>query len=155
MKKKLIIITSILVIIIISIVSLLLLSNKTFYLEENYYSSNEMTEINIDKLNDLTNKKESFAVFLYQPSCIASTNFENVLNEFIEKNKISIYKLTFSSIKNTDIGKKIKYYPSFIIYNKGKMVDFLESDKDEDVEYYTSSEGFTKWFTNYVKLKDN
>lgn len=155
MKKKLIIILSVLVLLIISIVSLLLLSNKTFYLEENYYSSNEMTEINIDELNDLTKKKESFAVFLYQPSCIASTNFENVLNEFIEKNKISIYKLTFSSIKNTDIGKKIKYYPSFIIYNKGKMVDFLESDKDEDVEYYTSSEGFTKWFTNYVKLKDN
>ncbi|HAB66486.1 MAG TPA: hypothetical protein DCE23_03865, partial [Firmicutes bacterium] len=93
-------------------------------------------------------------VFLYQPSCIASADFESVLNEFINSNKISIYKLTFSSIKNTEIGEKIKYYPSFMIYNKGEMVDFLESDKDEDVEYYTSKDGFTKWFTKYVKLRE-
>ena len=35
------------------------------------------------------------------------------------------------------------------------MIDFLESNKDEDVNYYTSKEGFKKWFTKYVKLKND
>ena len=75
--------------------------------------------------------------------------------EFLEEEKISIYKIAFSDIKDTEIGKSVKFYPSFIIYNNGNMIDFLESNKDEDVNYYTSKEGFKKWFTKYVKLKND
>ena len=67
MKKKAVICLSILfVLIIITIV--ILLSNKgknTFYLEEKYYGTNNMTEIKIDELNQLIEKKESFAVFTH------------------------------------------------------------------------------------------
>ena len=131
-------------------------TNKTvekFYLESNYYGTSNMTGIEIDKVNQLIDKKESFAVFVYQPMCVTSSDFESVLSDFLKSNKISIYKIAFSDIKNTDIGKSIKYYPSFIIYNKGKIVDFLEADKDEDVARYTSKDDFEKWFTKYVKLR--
>lgn len=128
-------------------------NEKTFYLENNHYGTNNMIEISIDELEQLSNKKESFAVFVYQPMCVTSSDFESVLNAFLEEEKITIYKIAFSSIKDTEIGKSIKYYPSFIIYKKGKIIDFLEADKDEDVNYYTSKEGFKNWFTKYIKLK--
>lgn len=157
MKKKAVICLSILfVLIIITIV--ILLSNKgknTFYLEEKYYGANNMTEIKIDELNQLIEKKESFAVFIYQPMCATSSDFESVLSDFIKDKQINIYKIAFSNIKDTEIGKSVKYYPSFIIYNKGEIIDFLEANKDEDVSYYTSKDGFEEWFTKYIKLRDN
>lgn len=130
-------------------------NEETFYLENNYYGSSEVKEIEIDGLNALVGKKESFALFIYQPMCVTSSNFESILNEFLKDKGISIYKIAFSNIKNIELGKKIKYYPSFIIFNKGKIIDFLEADKDEDVDFYTSKEGFERWFTKYVKLKEN
>lgn len=156
MKKKIIIGFLVLTILVISIISMLFINKnvKTFYLDDDYYGSSEIIEIGKDELDDLINKKESFAVFVYQPMCVTSADFESVLYSFFENKKISIYKISFSSIKNTEIGDIIKYYPSFIIYNEGKMVDFLEADKDEDVEFYTSEKGFEKWFTKYVNLRD-
>ncbi|HAB66485.1 MAG TPA: hypothetical protein DCE23_03860, partial [Firmicutes bacterium] len=61
-----------LLIILVICVTFILSSNKdskTFYLEDSYYGESKMIELNIDELNDLIDKKESFAVFLYQPSC--------------------------------------------------------------------------------------
>lgn len=157
MKKKFII--SLIILISITFVTgIILLVNKkekTFYLENAYYGTNNITEINIDELNKLIDNKKSFALFVYQPMCITSSDFEDVLNDFLKDKQISIYKVAFSNIKDTKIGKQIKYYPSFIIYNKGKMIDFLEADKDSDVAYYTSKDGFASWFTKYVKIKDN
>lgn len=157
MKKKIIISLSIIFVLIIVSVIVLITNKeeKTFYLENNYYGTSKMTEIKTEELNELIDNKESFAVFVYQPMCITSNDFESVLFDFLNNNKINFYKIAFSNIKDTEIGKSIKYYPSFIIYNEGKMVDFLEADKDEDVEFYTSKDGFEKWFTKYVKLRDN
>ncbi len=156
MKKKVTISLLILFFISILIANILIINKKekVFYLENNYYGKNNMTEININELNKLIDNKESFVVFVYQPLCITSTNFESILKDFLEEKKISIYKIAFSNIKNTKIGKTIKYYPSFIIYNKGKMVDFLEANKDEDIKYYTSKKEFESWFTKYIKLKN-
>ncbi len=156
MKKKVTISLLILFFISILIANILIINKKekVFYLENNYYGKNNMTEININELNKLIDNKESFVVFVYQPLCITSTNFESILKDFLEEKKISIYKIAFSNIKNTKIGKTIKYYPSFIIYNKGKMVDFLEANKDEDIKYYTSKKEFESWFTKYIKFKN-
>ena len=156
MKKKVTISLLILFLISILIANILIINKKekVFYLENSYYGKNNMTEININELNKLIDNKESFAVFVYQPLCITSTNFESILKDFLEEKKISIYKIAFSNIKNTKIGKTIKYYPSFIIYNKGKMIDFLEANKDEDIKYYTSKKEFESWFTKYIKIKN-
>lgn len=159
MKKKVIISLATLFILAAIITIIIILTTtkneKPFYLESNYYGVNSITEIEVDELNGLIDNKESFAVFVYQPMCVTSSDFESVLKNFLEEEKISIYKIAFSKIKDTKIGESIKYYPSFIIYNKGEMVDFLEANKDEDVDYYTSKKGFEGWFTKYVKLRDN
>ena len=139
-------------IVITAVVILIVNKNKKpFYLDSNYYGIDSIKEIRIDELNRLIDNKKSFAIFIYQPKCITSFDFESVLNEFIEEEKISIYKIAFSDIKDTKIGKSIKY----LVYNKGRMVDFLRANKNEDVKYYLSKKGFKSWFTKYVKLKDD
>ena len=108
-NKKWLIICCFLIIIIIILFRTLQNKNKTFFLEDKYYEINDIAEIKIDELNDLINRKESFAVFIYQPMCITSSDFENILYRFLEENNIGIYKIAFSEIKDTEIGNLIKW----------------------------------------------
>lgn len=128
--------------------------NKTtsMYLEEKYYNNAEFINLDINTLNTLIDNKETFVIFIYQPLCYASNDFEKVLTEFINTNNISIYKLAYTDMKETNLKEKIQYYPSFIIYQKGKVVDYLDANSNDDLEYYKNINGFTKWFTKYIKL---
>ena len=152
MNKKLFIIPILLLIAIIIVIIKSLPDNK-FYLEDNYYGKSQIIEIDKDKLENLIDDKESFALFIYQPACVNSSNFEKVIKEFLEENSITIYMIAFSSIKETSLGENVKYYPSFAIYNKGKLIDNLEADKNDDLKYFESKKGFKEWFTSYVLLK--
>ena len=54
--------------------------------------------------------------------------------------------------KDTSIYETVKYFPSVIIYDKGKIVKYLRFDSDEDKDFYRSYDGFSKWFKANVKL---
>jgi len=124
-----------------------------FSLDEKYYENNEYINLDKDSLDTLIENKESFAVFIYQPLCTASYEFNKVLTEFSNIYQVSFYKIAFSDIKDTPISNYVKYYPSLIIYNKGKVVDYLDADNDKHTEYYKSVEDFAKWFSKYVNIE--
>ena len=154
MKKKIIICFAALILLIV--ICLLIFVNRPvekFYLEDKYYGNNNLTEIDIKTLNKLIDDKESFGLFIYEPSCVTSNEFNEVLVSFQEENNISFYKFPFSQINGTSLEKEIKYYPSFIIYKDGKIIDFLEADKDEDIKRYKNKNDFKNWFFSYVKSK--
>ena len=151
-KKKLLLVISVLILLSIIIFITFKVLNRNFYLDDKYYGNNEIYEIGIEEFNNLISNKESFGIFVYQPACTTSAEFEQVLYDFFKQNNMSIYKIKFSDIyEHTDF---LEFYPSFIIYKNGKMVDFLEADKDKDLKYYQSVDGFSEWFTKYVILKN-
>ena len=155
MKKKWLIISIVaLIIVVATIVVFLIFKNqsKIFSLESKYYNTGEKIEINISELEELINDKESFVVFVSQDMCLASSNFEVVINDFLEEYPITIYEINYSELKESDLGDFLEYYPSFVIYKNGKMVDFLDANADEDTDYYKTKEGFKNWFTQYVNL---
>ena len=155
MKKKWLIISIVaLIIVVAAIVVFLIFQNqsKIFSLESKYYNTGEKIEINISELEELISDKESFVVFVSQDMCLASSNFEVVINDFLEEYPITIYEINYSELKESDLGDFLEYYPSFVIYKNGKMVDFLDANADEDTDYYKTKEGFKNWFTQYVNL---
>lgn len=121
-----------------------------FKLEQEYYGQEEFIELNKDELNNLIDKEKTFAVFLFQPFCEAAANFNEVLKEFMSTNKLAIYKMQFKDIKGTELEKHVKYYPSLVIYKDGKLIDFLEADKDEDTKSFKYIDSFIEWFKQYV-----
>jgi len=129
-------------------------SDFMFYLEEKYYGDSVFNEIESNDLNNLINDKESFAIFIHQPFCSTSYEFNKILTKFAEENKISFYKMSFDEMKKTVMYENIKYYPSFAIYNNGKLIDFLEADSDEDLNRYKDMEEFKNWFNSYIQMKD-
>lgn len=160
MKKRVLIIIIPIVIILILIVVIIernfiqKTSDFMFYLEEKYYGDSVFNEIESNDLNNLINDKESFAIFIHQPFCSTSYEFNKILTKFAEENKISFYKMSFDEMKKTVMYENIKYYPSFAIYNNGKLIDFLEADSDEDLNRYKDMEEFKNWFNSYIQMKD-
>ena len=126
--------------------------NFIFYLEEKYYGDNNFLEIKNEELNELIDNKESFAIFIHKPFCSVSYEFNKILIEFLEKHKITFYKIDFSDIKKSYISNEIKYYPSFAIFYEGKLVDYLKADKDEDIKKYKNIESFEDWIKKYVTI---
>lgn len=124
-----------------------------FHLDSEYYQAKDFTTIQYNELTELIAKKKSFVVFVYQPMCAASADFEEVLDEFRTQNQVSIYKIAFSDIKDTEIGQKIQHYPSFAIFKQGTLVEYLDAEADEDTEYYQAADKFKEWFIKYISLK--
>jgi len=146
---------------IITLTITLLLSGCTkkeiepFLLTEKYYEKSEFIDLDAENLNTLIKNKENFAIFVYQPLCEASTTFNNVLTEFIDTYKMGIYKIEYKNIKKTPLEKHIKYYPSLVIYQNGKIIDFLEADKDEDTKSFKNLDDFINWFSKYVIINQD
>lgn len=125
----------------------------TFSLDKEYYQNNSFNELDKNTFDDLINNKKSFAMFIYQPLCTTSYEFNKILTEFANQYQISFYKMSFSDMKETELKEYIKYYPSLVIYYEGEIVDYLDTNSDSDSEYYKSVDGFKKWFSNYVSIQ--
>lgn len=145
--------------IIIGIVLLIMLlctacGNKTFMLEEKYYGESKFVEIDNEDYDKLISDKESFAIFIYQPLCAASSSFKEVLTEYSNTKGVVFYKMTQTKMKESKLGETLKYYPSLVIVKDGKVVDYLDANSSDDTRYYQNAENFNNWFTTYVKLKE-
>lgn len=127
---------------------------ERFYLDEKYYGDSDYITITDSEFNKIVNDKQSFAVFIYQPLCTNSIEFNKLLDKFIEKNNMTIYKMSYEDMQKTELSEVIKYYPSFVIYEKGKLVSNLDASNDAHINYYKELDQFEDWFTKFVKLKE-
>lgn len=146
MKKKLLL-----------IIALMLLlvgcgSKEKFYLEDSYYGDNKLVEINNSELIKLEEDKKDFVLFVYLPGCSSCAEFKTVLEDFLKDNNISINTISILENKDTAVEDKVKFAPSFLIYKDGKVVDFLDSNSNEDMPYFKDANNFKNWLEKYVFL---
>lgn len=126
---------------------------QKFALEKEYYETSELVELDLKTYEKLVKEKKSFALFIYQPLCTTSDAFKKIVEEFSATYQLKIYQMPFSVVKESNLEKEIQYYPSFIIFHDGKIIDFLEADKEEDKDRYQNLDAFHDWFTRYVTLE--
>ena len=155
MKKKikvclLIIIVIVGIIIIIERDLIFKTSNVLFYLEDKYYNEEVSIEISNLELENKIKNKESFALFIHQPACSKSYEFNKIQSLYQQNNNISFNKILFEDLQKTKLGKKIKYFPSFAIFNNGELVDFLDAESNDDILKYKEYDEFSNWFNSYV-----
>ena len=127
-------------------------SKEKFYLEDNYYGDNKLVEINNSELIKLEEDKKDFVLFVYLPGCSSCAEFKTVLEDFLKENNISINTISILENKDTAVEDKVKFAPSFLIYKDGKVVDFLDSNSNEDMPYFKDANNFKNWLEKYVFL---
>lgn len=134
-------------------------NGESFYLESEYYNCTEENLLMVEDyeyIKNLEKNKKSFAIFVYLPGCLSSLNFEKILDEYLQKNKIKIYSISFSNIKGVKntITKTIEYAPSVLIFKEGKLAGYLNTTNDQQKQYFKSVQAFNQWFTSYVDIPE-
>lgn len=157
MKKSKFILLSLLFIGII-ILLIILIINKTnkhlIVLEDIDYKESKIIMLDEKTYKEKEDNKENFIVYIHVPGlCTSKIPFDPLVNKFVEKNKITIYSLPYSILKETNLSKYIKYSPSLAIIKDGKLISFLDANSEKDYEYYSSEKGIENWIKSYVNLK--
>ena len=65
-----------------------------------------------------------------------------------------MYSIDLNDIWGNDnsITTRIKYAPSMFIYKDGVVINYLDSSKDDDYEYYKSVEKLSEWFDKNIDI---
>jgi len=125
--------------------------NKKIYLSNEFYSEGNFKEINNDSINQYNNK--TYLLFTYNNYCSLPIPCDKIFLEVAKKNNISILSMPFSEFKKTVFYDTVKYAPSIIIVDKGKVIKYLDANKDEDLEKYQDVDKFEKWLNENIYLK--
>lgn len=126
-------------------------SNKKIYLSNEFYSEGNFKEINNDSINQYNNK--TYLLFTYNNYCSLPIPCDKIFLEVAKKNNISILSMPFSEFKKTVFYDTVKYAPSIIIVDEGKVIKYLDANKDEDLEKYQDVDKFEKWLNENIYLK--
>ena len=120
---------------------------EKFHLSDKYY--NEGNYISIKSLDGL--EKESYVLYTYNNYCSFKIPCDKVFKVYMEKYKIDFLSMPFENFKKTSLYKKVKFGPSIVIVKEGKVVAYLDADKDEDLEKYQDSTKFEEWINKYIE----
>ncbi len=112
----------------------------------------EVSEDPVATLDQMFEDKKSFVLYVSLPICNGdAAKFKQYVLDFQHREKVSFYYLTSDYIKDSLVYETVKYFPSVIIVKEGKIINYLKYDSDEDIEYYKSYDGFSKWFKSNVE----
>lgn len=117
-------------------------------LDAEYLGNFEVRPLSIETFNNLIRDKKSFVVISYLPGCTAK--MLSLASRFAEENQITIYYMNFSDLRNTTLHDKIKYSPTVAVISKGELVDFLDSNSNEDTKKYNDYDAFSAWLQGKI-----
>ena len=120
--------------------------SEKIYLSDKYY--NEGNYISVKSLDGL--EKDSYVLYTYNYYCSFKIPCEKVFKEYMEKYKIDFISMPFEYFKQTSFYRKVKFGPSVVVIKEGKIIAYLDADKDEDLEKYQDSKKFEEWINNYI-----
>ena len=152
MKKVFIILIIILLIILITIILIPEKNiNKIPKTKIEKSNSETLQYINSEQLNEKLNNNESFLLYTYNNFCSLSKPCENIFIDVLNNNYFFAYKIPFEEFKKTVLYKNIKHGPSFIIIKDGIILDYLDSNSNEDKEKYQDNNTFEEWLLPYIE----
>ena len=154
MKNKKSIIIAIVIIISIIILTFFwyICKKEKFYLEDNYYNY-DMKKVSYRDINKLEKEKKSFVLFTYNLYCSLKIPCDKFFEEYAKNKNITILTIPFDKFKRTEYYKTVKYALSVIIINKGRIITYLDAEKDKDIKLYQDTNKFGNWMEKYIKLK--
>ena len=117
--------------------------------------NDEEDEYKAKYIDKLIKNKESFVIKMYAPSECGDDD-ESVryrAEDLSKKYDLYIYDLTYNAFRLTSLYGYVKYAPSVIIINNGKIYAYTDAESDDDYELGKSLKLFENWFKKYVVIK--
>lgn len=150
--KKIIMVIVFIILIPLSLLFITNLTKQKFTLESKYYNTGKFIDINGANLNELLNNKENFILFTYNNFCTFKVSCDEIFNESIKELNITILKIPFDEFKTTYLYNEVNYAPSVILIKEGKIIKYLNPEKNEDLPKYQDKKEFTSWIKEYINI---
>lgn len=152
MKNKNIFIIIGIIVLITIIISLNFNSKSKINLSEQYYQYGTIKDITKDELLTKINNKENFILFTNNNFCTFKISCEEIFKESAQELNITILKIPFDEFKTTKLHDTIKFAPSVFIIKEGKIIEYLDPEKNDDLSKYQDKKEFTSWIKEYINI---
>lgn len=120
-------------------------------LDPEYYSKNpELIDLSTADFEKLIGDQKSFLVFVDQTDCTTADRLRGYVNDYSAETGISFYKMMFKDVKESSLHQSVKYYPSVVVVDKGKIRGFMKADSDADSDAYNDYGAFKVWLAQYL-----
>ncbi len=120
-------------------------------IEDKYYDKGGFIELKGSEVEELINNKESFVLYTYNFFCNMPVPAKDILNKYMENKNIRIISVPYEEYKKLDIDGNIEYAPSVIIFDKGKIIKYLDAESNADLPKYQNVDKFADWLETYVE----
>ncbi len=122
------------------------LHSEKFYLEDKYYGNNDFIEV--DNLTD-----ENYILYVYNSFCSFPKPCADVFQEFMQENNVVFLSMPIDKYKTTKLYSEVKYAPTIIIVESGKIIAYLDAESDDDIDKYQDVQKFSEWISKYIYLE--
>lgn len=120
-------------------------------LDPEYYSETpELVDLSTADFEKLIGDQKSFLVFVDQTDCTTADRLRGYVNDYSAETSTSFYKMMFKDVKESSLHQSVKYYPSVVVVDKGKVRGFMKADSDTDSDAYNDYNAFKIWLTQYL-----
>lgn len=106
--------------------------------------------IEADGYEQLLRDKKSALLFIDQSGCHNAAAMAESLKNIMAEHQIGVYRMQFSVMKTTSLHDQVEYYPSLVVINKGKIVNWLKADSNQDTERFRDEQALRDWIAEYV-----
>ncbi len=121
-------------------------------LETSSYGVSEVKDLTQAEYEQMIVSERSFVLMVDNPGCVTTANMREMMSNFSDDLKFTYYRIFWQDTKNTNIRNYIKYFPSILIIDKGKVIKALQADSDDDAKYYNNAEDLKTWLETYIKF---
>ena len=135
----------------ISFLALCACSSDRFVLDNQYYNQWEFIQVNTWDITSL--KSWNYVLFTYNNYCALKIPCDEIFKKFMQKYNIDFLSINYENFKKTHLHDTVQYAPSIIIVKNWKVIAYLDTEKDGDLEKYQDVNEFEKWISKYVILK--
>lgn len=125
--------------------------NQKVYLSDKYYNEGVYIDVvssDLDKLKD-----DTYLLNIYNQFCNFKIPCEKIFLETMTKYKIDVLSMGIDEYKKTSYFNEVRYAPSIIVISKGKVLAYLDANKDEDLNKYQDSDEFESWLSEHIYLE--
>ena len=124
--------------------------DEKVYLSDKYYNQGAYIDIVAKDMDKL--KNDTYLLFVYNQFCNFKIPCDEIFQKVMNEHKVDVLSMSIDEYKNTSYFNTVRYAPTIIVISKGKVLAYLDANKDEDLDKYQSPDDFEKWLTEHVYL---
>ncbi len=124
--------------------------DEKVYLSDKYYNQGAYIDIVAKDMDKL--KNDTYLLFVYNQFCNFKIPCDEIFQKVMTEHKVDVLSMSIDEYKTTSYFNTVRYAPTIIVISKGKVLAYLDANKDEDLDKYQSPDDFEKWLTEHVYL---